>query len=88
MLSIENSLGFNPVSDSIKVFEMDVTPQMAQYILLQHNNDNRKNWQTYQQSVSSSIAALDLFLHEEQSPKFAGPLAQGVSRGLTSLLPL
>ena len=55
MLSIENSLGFNPVSDSIKVFEMDVTPQMAQYILLQHNNDNRKVCKSQVNKIAKSI---------------------------------
>ena len=35
-------LGFNPISNTISTFEMDVSPQMAQYILIHHNKDNRK----------------------------------------------
>ena len=38
----ETILGFNPISNDIEVFEENITPQIAQYILIHHNKDNRK----------------------------------------------
>ena len=42
MIQMETILGFDPLSKEIKVFEMDVTPSIAQYIIIHHNKDNRK----------------------------------------------
>ena len=38
-----NTLPFNPKTDDYTAFMVDVTPQMARYILDYHNRDNRNN---------------------------------------------
>ena len=45
-------LGFEPKSDEYDCFIVDMTPEMAQYILDNHNNDNRNFY-------ASQLAALD-----------------------------
>ena len=39
----------------IKVFEMDVTPSIAQYILIHHNKDNRKVTNSQINKIAKSI---------------------------------
>ena len=51
----ETILGFNPVSDEISVFEIEVTPQIAQYILIHHNRDNRKVTNSQVNKIAKSV---------------------------------
>ena len=48
-------LGFNPVSKTVEVFQLDITPQMAQYILIHHNKDNRKVTNSQVNKIAKSI---------------------------------
>ena len=48
---VKNVLPFNPKSTNRETFIVDMTPEMAQYILDNHNNDNRK-------IVPSQLAAI------------------------------
>ena len=55
MIQMETILGFDPLSKEIKVFEMDVTPSIAQYILIHHNKDNRKVTNSQINKIAKSI---------------------------------
>ena len=48
-------LGFNPVSETVEVFQLDITPQMDQYILIHHNKDNRKVTNSQVNKIAKSI---------------------------------
>ena len=51
----ETILGFNPISKDIEVFEQGITPQIAQYILIHHNKDNRKVTNSQVNKIAKSI---------------------------------
>lgn len=51
----ETLLGFNPISNDIEVFEQTITPQIAQYILIHHNKDNRKVTNSQINKIAKSI---------------------------------
>ena len=51
----ETILGFNPISNDIEVFEHTITPQIAQYILIHHNKDNRKITNSQVNKIAKSI---------------------------------
>jgi len=51
LTEVKNVLPFNPKSTKQETFIVDMTPEMAQYILDNHNNDNRK-------IVPSQLAAI------------------------------
>jgi|TARA_A100001015_G_C14910547_1_gene680302 hypothetical protein len=55
MIQMETILGFDPLSKEIKVFEIDVTPSIAQYILIHHNKDNRKVTNSQINKIAKSI---------------------------------
>jgi len=48
-------LGFDPYSTKEEVFIVDMTPEMAQYILDNHNNDNRKIVPAQTSAIRKSI---------------------------------
>ena len=48
-------LGFDPISVDVDVFQVDITPQMAQYILIHHNKDNRKVTNSQVNKIAKSI---------------------------------
>jgi len=74
-------LGFNPISNTISTFEMDVSPQMAQYILIHHNKDNRKVTNSQVNKISKSIRE-DGWLRDGQPLTFnvEGNITEGQHR--------
>jgi len=74
-------LGFNPISNTINTFEMDVSPQMAQYILIHHNKDNRKVTNSQVNKISKSIRE-DGWLRDGQPLTFnvEGNITEGQHR--------
>ena len=48
-------LGFNPKSKEMKTFLMNVTPEIAAYILANHNKDNRKVVRSQVKKIADSI---------------------------------
>lgn len=53
---LENvDLGFDPKSKEIKTFLMNITPEIAAYILANHNKDNRKVVKSQVKKIASSI---------------------------------
>lgn len=51
----EKILGFNPYSKTLQAFVVDVTPEMAKYILANHNFDNRTIAQSNVNAIRKSI---------------------------------
>lgn len=51
----ETVLGFNPYSQNIEVSVVDITPEIAEYILAFHNNDNRKIIRSQVNKIRESI---------------------------------
>ena len=47
-------LGFNPISTEYKFFVVMMTPEMAQYILDNHNFDNRNFYNSQLAALSQS----------------------------------
>lgn len=74
-------LGFNPISNTISTFEIDVSPQMAQYILIHHNKDNRKVTNSQVNKISKSIRE-DGWLRDGQPLTFnvEGNITEGQHR--------
>ena len=77
----ETILGFNPVSDEISVFEIEVTPQIAQYILIHHNRDNRKVTNSQVNKIAKSVRS-DGWLRDGQPLTFnvEGNITEGQHR--------
>jgi len=77
----ETILGFNPVSDTIGVRQVDVTPQMASMILVQLNKDNRKIVNSQVTKISKSIRE-DGWLEDGQPLTFnrEGNITEGQHR--------
>ena len=77
----ETILGFNPISADIKVMQLDITPQMAQYILIHHNKDNRKVTNSQVNKISKSIRT-DGWLRDGQPLTFntEGNITEGQHR--------
>ena len=48
-------LGFDPKSKEMKTFLMDITPEIAAYILAYHNNDNRNITMSQVIQIAQSI---------------------------------
>ncbi len=55
MTNSNDVLGFNPISDTIKVSQVDITPEIAEYILKYHNYDNRKISKSQVANIAKSI---------------------------------
>jgi len=55
MTKSEKFLGFNPISKKYTCFMVVITPEMAQYILDNHNYDNRKISQAQKAAINKSI---------------------------------
>lgn len=74
-------LGFNPVSVDVDVFQIEVTPQMAQYILIHHNKDNRKVTNSQVNKIAKSIRT-DGWLRDGQPLTFnvEGNITEGQHR--------
>lgn len=62
-------LGFEPRSKEIETFLLDITPDMAKYILEHHNKDNRKIDKGQQQKIAKSIVT-DGWLEDGQPLTF------------------
>ena len=54
-MTSEEVLGFNPKQSEYKCFMVTVTPEIAQYILDYHNNDNRNFYATQLKDLQKSI---------------------------------
>ena len=74
-------LGFNPVSKTVEVFQLDITPQMDQYILIHHNKDNRKVTNSQVNKIAKSIRT-DGWLEDGQPLTFniEGNITEGQHR--------
>jgi len=77
----ETILGFNPISNDIEVFEENITPQIAQYILIHHNQDNRKITNSQVNKIAKSIRT-DGWLKDGQPLTFnkEGNITEGQHR--------
>ncbi len=77
----ETILGFNPISNDIEVFEENITPQIAQYILIHHNKDNRKITNSQVNKIAKSIRT-DGWLRDGQPLTFnkEGNITEGQHR--------
>jgi hypothetical protein len=77
----ETLLGFNPISNDIEVFEQTITPQIAQYILIHHNKDNRKITNSQVNKIAKSIRT-DGWLKDGQPLTFnkEGNITEGQHR--------
>ncbi len=77
----ETVLGFDPISEGIQVFELDVTPSIAQYILIHHNKDNRKVTNSQVNKIAKSIR-VDGWLRDGQPLTFnvEGNITEGQHR--------
>ena len=77
----ETILGFNPISNDIEVFEENITPQIAQYILIHHNKDNRKITNSQVNKIAKSIRT-DGWLKDGQPLTFnkEGNITEGQHR--------
>ena len=77
----ETILGFNPISNDIEVFEQTITPQIAQYILIHHNKDNRKITNSQVNKIAKSIRT-DGWLKDGQPLTFnkEGNITEGQHR--------
>ena len=77
----ESILGFNPISEDIKAFEIEVTPEIAAYILEKHNEDNRKIVKSQVNKIVKSIRE-DGWLKDGQPMTFntEGNLAEAQHR--------
>ena len=77
----ETILGFNPISNDIEVFEENITPQIAQYILIHHNKDNRKITNSQVNKLAKSIRT-DGWLKDGQPLTFnkEGNITEGQHR--------
>ena len=77
----ESVLGFNPISEDIKAFEIEVTPEIAAYILEKHNEDNRKIVKSQVNKIVKSIRE-DGWLKDGQPMTFntEGNLAEAQHR--------
>ena len=47
-------LGFDPKSTKEEIFQVEMTPEMAEYILRNHNNSNRKFVKAQQNAIKKS----------------------------------
>lgn len=76
-----NILGFNPITGTIRAFEMEITPEMAQYILIHHNKDNRKVTNSQVNKIAKSIRE-DGWLRDGQPLTFnvEGNITEGQHR--------
>ncbi len=72
----EEILGFNPKSTEYKCFMTTVTPELAQYILEEHNADNR-------QVYASQLVALDKSLDEDGWCNDGGSMSFNTDGNLT-----
>lgn len=54
-LTETNILPFNPISEEYRVDIFDITPEMAEYILINHNKDNRKIVKSQVNKIAKSI---------------------------------
>ena len=77
----ETILGFNPISNDIEVFEQNITAQIAQYILIHHNKDNRKITNSQVNKIAKSIRT-DGWLKDGQPLTFnkEGNITEGQHR--------
>ena len=77
----ETILGFNPISNDIEVFEQNITAQIAQYILIHHNKDNRKITNSQVNKIAKSIRT-DGWLKDGQPLTFnkEGNITEGPHR--------
>ena len=77
----ETILGFNPISNDIEVFEENITPQIAQYILIHHNKENRKITNSQVNKIAKSIRT-DGWLKDGQPLTFnkEGNITEGQHR--------
>ena len=77
----ETILGFNPISNDIEVFEQNNTAQIAQYILIHHNKDNRKITNSQVNKIAKSIRT-DGWLKDGQPLTFnkEGNITEGQHR--------
>ena len=74
-------LGFNPFSQKASSFIMEITPEMAAYILEHHNNDNRKLIKSQVNKIVKSINK-DGWIFDGQAITFniEGNLTEGQHR--------